>query len=1383
MNKQKRRTQINAYWFYPAFIVVNAAFITTLVFIEIGHYGQLYDHVIASALLLINAALTFAYCHEGRSALKKIPPIAFWFALIYAGAGIALGGVEFRLFLLEPIYRIAQLFVGESAWIDSALAKDRPYPWASLVTLNLARMAALLATVSGLLAVVRRLTDWARVSVRPWKWHDHTVLCGLGEAGMEFVKLLYEDDSSEALDRRKKLLIIEHDESNQNVETARNLGAAVLIGDVFSKDVQARARLAKANTVIMMLSDDKRNIELALETRELVRAARESAKETKKRDVRGRKGGIAREAETTKLLIHVDDTRLARRIQDHSRAGIDQYTETRFFDFYESSARALFEKHPLDHYADIQKSETVHLAIYGFGKMGEAVLRQAVRLACFPGGRRLCITIFDRRAGEKEFVAGFWRANPGLKNLQEGDQGYKPIPFSVRFLELVDARWGIKEEKLNKLCTESVSPRRQSGPMPPPTQHVICFDQDSLGASFAMSLRDAFRERDPDGNPGNSYSWDAPIFVRLKRRHGLARLFLQSGSKLEGGSDALVETPDSLFAFGMLDDIVDTSQLIGARRDGLAKILHEDGYRKLRRIHGAQADANIWRKQTKVPWQSLALHFKNSSRAQADHIEVKLRSVGCTVSEPSMAPDESSLARPGAACFEPIDRIFRAGEEFVTVQRMGTVLPVVTRWKPSARTENVLYQADQTPQDLVALDADMEKYTATNAAGLPKSWQEAQRSIQALQSEFELSQLIGQIEPSSHHDSNNEISIRSPKEAGDGSELILLRGKNEIGKLLINGAGLKSPKILAFKVDWPWVAVLAQAQSDRTAQKSKEESDEEHRDTGFPSVLLWRFPGETWPAPLNVHSERRLPVRDCKQDATRLLLTKSADEALCALAVWIDAIPSAAADEEITANIDDGAGNYIFVINRSAQLRQIDVVFHSAVTTLAILDGIPDSAAEDSANDGLTLAVGCQDSDVLLLMLDLESMDLPETGATVTPFSTVQLAHPWMLHLRQTRVGNGCDDTPAVDRDAWEQLARTEHDRWATFNYLENWRYGKPRVDVARVHDNLLPWEKLKPGTRQYDATHVAKIPLFLDRLSRENEDGAGKTQLCREIRIGIVGHRPHRLKGRLSFLNHGLEQGGHSPSGKDLHHPEIERLIKSLSDTFAVGPTELPVKFVLVTCLAEGADRALARALLKHAGLNAKLQPVLPLPWEIYRNTFTTGSDPKGGSALRKESEDEFLEFLQDRKAAQHIQMPMLYGNTRKIADSETKDGEVSPQQKQFQLANAWIVQHCDYLIAAWDGKEIGGNPAVLSHKDLKNKVMELKNGENKTSYTKDARPGGTWEAVRWWLDPRLIAASMRWPSHLYPICANGGKASEDRLFLLGRDSVPGSTEPREWH
>jgi len=383
-----------------------------------------------------------------------------------------------------------------------------------------------------------------------------------------------------------------------------------------------------------------------------------------------------------------------------------------------------------------------------------------------------------------------------------------------------------------------------------------------------------------------------------------------------------------------------------------------------------------------------------------------------------------------------------------------------------------------------------------------------------------------------------------------------------------------------------------------------------------------------------------------------------------------------------------------------------------------------------------------------------------------------------MLHLRQSRVAARCDDGRPVDHDAWEQLARSEHDRWSAFHYLENWRYGVPRIDVARIHDNLQPWEKLKVGTRQYDASHVAKLPMFLDRLSHEQQDQDPKTQLCREIRIGIVGHRPHRLKGHLAWLDHRTVKEDCLAKGEKLNHPEVDALVNELRNTFRPGPTDLPVKFVLVTGLAEGADRALARALLAHEALNAELQPVLPLPWEIYRTTFA--ANPKNESSTKHRSEEQALELIQDNKTRRHIQMPMLYGSAAEISNDKENKASGNPQQKQYQLANAWIVQNCDYLIAAWDGREIGTNSAKSGKDDVINGLEALPYGKEKP-YTKDVKPGGTWEAVRWWLDPTAIPESMQWPSHWHPICADIKRAPEDRLFFVGSHVAAEASEPGE--
>lgn len=139
------------------------------------------------------------------------------------------------------------------------------------------------------------------------------------------------------------------------------------------------------------------------------------------------------------------------------------------------------------------------------------------------------------------------------------------------------------------------------------------------------------------------------------------------------------------------------------------------------------------------------------------------------------------------------------------------------------------------------------------------------------------------------------------------------------------------------------------------------------------------------------------------------------------------------------------------------------------------------------------------------------------------------------------------------------------------------------------------------------------------------------------------------------------------------------------------------------------------------------------------------------------------------------HGQMvePQSFGSLRIFLSYGHDRNEELVRRIKADLENrghdAWVVQHCDYLIAAWDGKEIGGNPAVLSHKDLKGKLKKLPDPRKEGSYTDDARPGGTWEAIRWWLDPAVIPESMQWSSHWNPICADNERAPEDRLFLIG--------------
>jgi len=463
----------------------------------------------------------------------------------------------------------------------------------------------------------------------------------------------------------------------------------------------------------------------------------------------------------------------------------------------------------------------------------------------------------------------------------------------------------------------------------------------------------------------------------------------------------------------------------------------------------------------------------------------------------------------------------------------------------------------------------------------------------------------------------------------------------------------------------------------------------------------------------------------------------------------------------------------ILLIDERGAISKLQLGLNSAVSALSLVQACSGSAADGSKTSPFTLVVGCRDSDVLRVQIDDHALSNLVSGSTIQPHSIVYLAHPWLRTLRGVDQHIDCPKPSAKSEDRWENLSRIEHDRWSTFNYLENWRYGKPRVDIARIHDNLVPWEKLTPDIQQYDATHVAKIPLFLDRLGRRNATKARPDQLCREIRIGIVGHRPHRLKGDLQDLNHTTNTDGPLPSGDGMDQSTFDPVVKRIQEVFTVGQNDLPIKFILVTCLAEGADRVIAEALLERGDLNAEMDVLLPLPWEIYLNTFSKDT--------RKHSVRQFQRLINKPRTRMHLQLPLLHGSVREVDDQKSETGKVTPQQKQFQLANAWIVQHCDYLVAAWDGREIGTNPVELGDKYLIKKLVALPDGSEEKPYTKDVQPGGTWEAVKWWLLPDSIPEPMQWPQQFASVSADDGRSWEDGLLCLGAEAAVSGLKQRE--
>jgi hypothetical protein len=172
---------------------------------------------------------------------------------------------------------------------------------------------------------------------------------------------------------------------------------------------------------------------------------------------------------------------------------------------------------------------------------------------------------------------------------------------------------------------------------------------------------------------------------------------------------------------------------------------------------------------------------------------------------------------------------------------------------------------------------------------------------------------------------------------------------------------------------------------------------------------------------------------------------------------------------------------------------------------------------------------------------------------------------------------------------------------------------------------------------------------------------------------FGVTGHR--KLKDRPE-----VEAAVKKAIDVEIRNATLDREIDGLvSKTLRrkMGPAHLagvsqPLLRVL-SPLAEGADRAVARAVLSYPG--AQLEVVLPMVLEDYLEDFTTA-----------ESRREFTALLS--RCPQPVALRTL--PIRDQSQNPAKQAEL--RREAYSRVGQYVVDHCDVLIAVWDGEPSRG-------------------------------------------------------------------------------------------
>ncbi|MEM9840316.1 MAG: RyR domain-containing protein [Pseudomonadota bacterium] len=239
-----------------------------------------------------------------------------------------------------------------------------------------------------------------------------------------------------------------------------------------------------------------------------------------------------------------------------------------------------------------------------------------------------------------------------------------------------------------------------------------------------------------------------------------------------------------------------------------------------------------------------------------------------------------------------------------------------------------------------------------------------------------------------------------------------------------------------------------------------------------------------------------------------------------------------------------------------------------------------------------------------------------------------------------------------LDNDDFAQLTALEHQRWVDERLLAGWSHAEKRVDVAKQHPNLVPYDRLPEHEREIDRTMAERMDGALS---------AGRLALRREYIVGITGHR--HIDGR--------------PLDDDYIREEIKSELARIVDEH---PSEV---VVLYTALAPGADSLAVDAAVS---LGIPYTAVLPLPFEASRADYEDGADGVG-------------RFLRYTAGADRVtELPLLFGDLSEVAPD--KNGKSRARDQQYALAGGYIASRSHTLIAVWNGQPalgLGGTGDVV--------------------------------------------------------------------------------------
>lgn len=411
--------------------------------------------------------------------------------------------------------------------------------------------------------------------------YGHIVICGLGYLGPAIAR---------KYSATKKVVIIEKDPDNPDIQVWKDEGAIVFQGDAARKKTLQKAHIERASDIFIVTGNDEVNAEILVKCCHVIEDSvpkflvdlREwlSVIQRKIALILVRLGFLSKiHKKEIRLHVHIVDRNLNDMLLSANLMidSHDKCLKMDFFNLYQIAGCCILKKYPpLSDSATY--SNPPHILVIGMGRMGESVIvRTAKKWKNTKNNSKIKISCISRDAEEKDKYLK-WKYHPSLE----------------KYCDLKSITCDLGDLKFKK--GDFIGSLVKRGPI---NIVYICIDNASAGLTAALTLAQ-FREfKDCKIVVRSTYCGSAVEILRELKRSDLFSNIVQ---------------------FPIVDDDCCLAYICGGLREMMARASHEN-YIKHRKSEGKTPEDD----QALKPWEDLADDFRESSLDQIDHMYTKLR--------------------------------------------------------------------------------------------------------------------------------------------------------------------------------------------------------------------------------------------------------------------------------------------------------------------------------------------------------------------------------------------------------------------------------------------------------------------------------------------------------------------------------------------------------------------------------------------------------------------------------------------------------------------------------------------------------------------------------------------------------------------------------------